>query len=49
LTNEQIDKSSTVTLFAEETGDLAANEKKQDITKSKYFHLILKFILFNFL
>jgi hypothetical protein len=28
-TNEQIDKSSTVTLFAEEMGDLGSDEKKQ--------------------
>lgn len=28
-TNEQIDKSSTVTLFAEEMGDLGDDEKKQ--------------------
>ncbi len=45
LTNEQIDKSSTVTLFAEEVSDLGAYEKKQDTTKSRYFNLILKFIL----
>ncbi len=45
LTNEQIDKSSTVTLFAEEMGDLGGDEKKQvnksftNIFKSKYlFH-----------
>jgi hypothetical protein len=35
LTNEQIDKSSTVTLFAEEMGDLGADEKKQDTTKKQ--------------
>jgi hypothetical protein len=35
-----IDKSSTVTLFAEEMGDLGGKEKKQVTTKSKYAILI---------
>ena len=36
--NEQNDKSSTVTLFAEDMTDLGADEKKPETTKSKYFN-----------